>query len=79
MEPSYWSIPTVHAILGSFVLFWVLLTMVLILALAAVVAVYAAYTHRGESIPAVPWVGDALEKAVAAVPTLPGDQPGEYR
>ena len=60
-------------------MFWVLLTMVLILTLAAVVAVYAAYTHRGASIPAVPWVGDALERAVAAVPTLPGDRPHEHR
>ena len=58
---------------------WVALTMLLILVLAAVVAVYAAYTHRGAAIPAVPWVGDALERAVSAVPTLPGDRPQEQR
>ena len=53
---------------------WVLLTMVLILALAALVAAYAAFTHRGADVPAAPWLGDALDKAVSAVPTLPGDR-----
>ncbi len=58
---------------------WVLLTMLFILVLAGVVAGYAAFTHRGEDMPAVPWVGDALERAVTAVPTLPGDQPQRRR
>jgi hypothetical protein len=56
------------------VVLWVLLTMLLILVLAALVAAYAAFTHRGAEVPAAPWLGDALERAVAAVPTLPGDQ-----
>jgi hypothetical protein len=58
---------------------WILLTMVLILLLAAVVAAYAAYTHRGADVPAVPWVGDVLERAVSAVPTLPGEDPQRLR
>jgi hypothetical protein len=49
--------------------------MLLILVLAGVVAAYAAFTHRGADVPAVPWVGDAMERAVAAVPTLPGERP----
>lgn len=49
--------------------------MVLIIAMAAVVGAYAAFTHRGAQVPGVPWVGDALERAVAAVPTLPGEAP----
>ena len=58
---------------------WVLLTMFLILVVAALVAAYAAFTHRGADIPAVPWVGDALERAVAAVPTLSAEQPERDR
>ena len=58
---------------------WILLTMAFILMLAAVVAAYAAFTHRGAAVPAVPWVGDALERAVSAVPTLPGEDPQRLR
>ena len=58
---------------------WVLLIMFLILALAGVVATYAAFTHRGADVPAVPWVGDAMERAVSAVPTLPGDDAQQER
>jgi hypothetical protein len=53
---------------------WVVLTMLLILLIAAVVAAYAAFTHRGVEVPALPWVGEALERAVGAVPTLPADR-----
>jgi hypothetical protein len=55
------------------VLLFIALTMLAILIVAGLVAAYAAFTHRGADVPAVPWVGDALERAVAAVPTLPGD------
>jgi hypothetical protein len=58
---------------------WVLLVMFVILVLAAVVATYAAFTHRGAQVPAAPWLGDALERAVAAVPTLPGEQLQQQR
>ena len=58
---------------------WVLLTMLLILLVAGLVAVYAAFTHRGADMPAVPWVGDVLERAVSAVPTLPGDHPRQLQ
>jgi len=60
-------------------LLWILLSMLLILVLAGLVATYAAFTHRGSQVPAVPWVGDALERAVAAVPTLPGEQVEQRR
>ena len=53
---------------------WVFITMFLILLVAALVAAYAAYTHRGADVPAVPCVGDAMERAVSAVPTLPGER-----
>jgi hypothetical protein len=65
--------------LGSSFVLWVLLTMLLILLVAGVVAAYAAFTHRGADMPAVPWVGDVLERAASAVPTLPGDQPRQLQ
>lgn len=37
---------------------------------AAGVAVYVAYPHRGERLPVVPQVGDAMRKGVDALPTL---------
>jgi hypothetical protein len=68
-----------HPASGDVHLLWVLLTMFLILVLAGLVGAYAAFTHRGADVPAMPWLGDALEKAVAAVPTLPGEQPQHQR
>jgi hypothetical protein len=58
---------------------WVLLAMFLILAVAALVGAYAAFTHRGAEVPAVPWIGDALERAVSSVPTLSGDRSEQDR
>jgi hypothetical protein len=37
---------------------------------AAAVAVYVAYPHRGEKLPVVPQLGDAMRKGVDALPTL---------
>ena len=49
------------------------ITMLVILALAGLVLVYAAFPHRGERVPVVPWLGDALERASEAAPTLESD------
>ncbi|MGN6250874.1 MAG: hypothetical protein ACTHNS_03565 [Marmoricola sp.] len=48
----------------------VLLLLVLCLVVAGAVAVYAAYVHRGEEVPHAPWLGDAMRRGVAALPTL---------
>ena len=37
---------------------------------AGAVAVYVAYPHRGEQMPVVPQLGDAMRKGVDALPTL---------
>lgn len=37
---------------------------------ATAVAVYVAYPHRGEDLPVVPQLGDAMRKGVDALPTL---------
>jgi len=41
-----------------------------ILVLAGLVVLYVAFPHRGEDVPAVPWVGDAMRKGVSALPTI---------
>ena len=48
----------------------IVVAMVLILVLAGLVAVYVAYPHRGERMPATPWLGDAMAKAAEAAPVL---------
>lgn len=41
-----------------------------ILALAGTVVLYVAYPHRGQQVPQLPWIGDALRRGVEALPTL---------
>ena len=48
----------------------VVIVMVLILLLAGGIAMYVAYPHRGEEIPYVPWLGDAMNKAADAAPLI---------
>ena len=48
----------------------IILMMTFGVVVAAVVAIYVAYPHRGEQIPVVPQLGDAMRKGVDALPTL---------
>ena len=48
----------------------IVLTMLLILLVAAAIVVYVAYPHRGEEMPVVPQLGDAMRKGVDSLPTL---------
>ena len=48
----------------------IVLTMLLILALAGLVVLYVAFPHRGEEVPHTPWVGEAMRKGVKALPTV---------
>jgi hypothetical protein len=49
---------------------FVVIAMLAILVVAGLVVVYVAYPHRGEEIPAAPWLGEAMTKAVDAAPVL---------
>jgi hypothetical protein len=49
---------------------WMLLILLLSLALAGAVVVYVAYPRRGEEVPHVPWLGDAMKRGVASLPTI---------
>jgi hypothetical protein len=48
----------------------IVVAMLIILLLAGLVVVYAAYPARGEKPPYAPWLGEAMEKATDALPTL---------
>lgn len=51
-------------------MFLLLLAMAAILVVAGAVVLYVAYPHRGEDVPVAPWVGEAMKRGVAALPTL---------
>lgn len=53
---------------------WMLLALFLTLVVAGLVMLYVAYPHRGEEMPVVPVLGEAMRSAAAAIPTLDGDQ-----
>ncbi len=49
---------------------FVVLGMLLSLAVAGLVVLYVAYPHRGEQVPGVPWLGDAMARATDAAPVI---------
>ncbi len=51
-------------------MWFLVVAMLVILVLAGVVVLYVAFPHRGEEVPAAPWLGDALRKGVDSAPTL---------
>ena len=48
----------------------VALVMLVIVAIAALVVAFVAFPHRGEELPAAPWLGEAMSRAAEAMPTL---------
>jgi hypothetical protein len=56
----------------------IVIAMLLILVLAGLVVVYAAYPGRGQKTPYAPWLGDAMEKAADALPTLEADEQRDW-
>lgn len=57
----------------------IVLTMLLILLVSAGVVVYVAYPHRGEELPVLPQLGDAMRKGVDSLPVLPAQEQDEVR
>jgi hypothetical protein len=54
------------------------IAMLVILLLAAGVVLYAAYPARGERPPVAPWLGEAVERAADAVPTLDAERDHDW-
>jgi hypothetical protein len=52
------------------------LAMLSILILSGAIVAYVAFPHRGEEMPAVPWLGAALGKARQVLPTQ--DYPEDF-
>ena len=48
----------------------IVIVMVLILVVAGLVTAYVAFPHRGEPMPAAPWLGEAMAKAADAAPVI---------
>lgn len=46
------------------------IAMLVIIVLAGLVLLYAAFPHRGETVPGAPWLGDAMERATEAAPVI---------
>jgi len=56
----------------------IVIAMLVILLIAGLIVVYAAFPARGEKTPYAPWLGDAMEKAVDAMPTLETEQERDF-
>lgn len=56
-------------------MFAIVFTMLVILLVAAAIVVYVAFPYRGEDVPSAPWLGDAMSKAVEALPKLDENDP----
>ena len=56
----------------------VLLAMLGIVLLAVLVVVYVAYPHRGQDVPNAAWLGDAMRKGVARLPTLDNEREKQH-
>lgn len=53
---------------------YIVISMLVCLVVAGLVVAYVAYPHRGETMPAVPWLGDAMGKAADAAPVIGEDE-----
>lgn len=53
---------------------FIVIAMLSSLAVAGLVILYVAFPHRGEKVPALPWLGDALGRAADAAPVLDEDE-----
>ena len=62
----------------SAVLF-IVISMLVIVAVAGLVVTFVAFPHRGEDVPGASWLGDAMTKAVDALPTLDNEPPRRGR
>ena len=51
-------------------MWFLVIAMLIILVLAGLVVLYVAFPHRGEEMPAAPWLGDVMRKGVESAPTL---------
>ena len=58
---------------------FIVIAMVVIVAVAGLVVAFVAFPHRGEELPGVPWLGQAMSNAAGAAPTLDSEESGAHR
>ncbi len=58
---------------------FIVISMVVIVAVAGLVVAFTAFPHRGEDMPGVPWLGEAMDRASGALPTLDREEAEETR
>lgn len=51
----------------------IVFVMLVILVLCGLIVTFVAFPHRGEEVPAAPWLGEAMARAADAVPTIAGE------
>lgn len=49
---------------------FIIIAMLVIVLVAALVVTFVAFPHRGEEVPGAPWLGDAMNQAADAIPTI---------
>jgi len=49
---------------------FIVIAMLLIVVVAGLVVAFVAFPHRGEELPGVPWLGEAMTNAAEAMPTI---------
>ncbi len=56
---------------------FIVITMLVIIAVAGLVVAFVAFPHRGEEMPGAPWLGEAMGRASGAVSTIDPEQDEE--
>lgn len=49
---------------------FIVITMLVIVGVAGLVVAFVAFPHRGEEVPGAPWLGDSMNRATGALPTI---------
>ena len=49
---------------------FIIVSMLVIVAIAGLVVTFVAFPHRGEDVPGASWLGDSMRKGVDVLPTL---------
>jgi hypothetical protein len=49
---------------------FIIVSMLLIVVVAGLVVTFVAFPHRGEAVPGAPWLGETMNRAADALPTI---------
>jgi len=49
---------------------FIIVSMLVIVVVAGLVVTFVAFPHRGEEVPGAPWLGETMNRAADALPTI---------